>query len=96
MCMYVCMYILHRFWGCTKEEEERFITMISQFAVEPVSDMEREECKRCVCLCRKEVDVDVDVTDVCMLCTAYDDFAYLYGSTPMILHYEVCMYVCAL
>jgi hypothetical protein len=57
----------HRFWGCTKDEEERFIAMISQFAVEPVSDLEREEsydgawgsgvyaCVRggcmCVCVC---------------------------------------------
>ena len=53
------------FWGCTKEEEERFINMLAPFAVEPVSDMEREE--------------------------SYDDFAYLYGTSPLILHYEITL-----
>jgi len=53
------------FWGCTKEEEERFIAMLQPFAVEPVSDMEREE--------------------------SYDDFAYLYGASPLILHYEITL-----
>lgn len=53
------------FWGCTKEEEERFISMLTPFAVELVSDMEREE--------------------------SYDDFAYFYGSSPQILHYEITL-----
>jgi len=53
------------FWGCTKEEEELFISMLLPFAVEPVSVMEREE--------------------------SHDDFVYLYGDSPMILHYEITL-----